>query len=98
MDKLTLVTIWTPSWRLLMPLLAHFGFVILMWLLRLLAKFMKSVGVSTLVFELALSGLHEVSTKFRLVVEAEVLDISDHLCPRAEIHLLFDSLLALLEH
>mmetsp|Transcript_14516 Transcript_14516/g.24779 ORF Transcript_14516/g.24779 Transcript_14516/m.24779 type:complete len:296 (-) Transcript_14516:212-1099(-) len=73
------------------PLLAHFGLVVLVEAAGLAVELGVSVGVGTVLGELALARLHPVSAHLCFVVDPEVLYVPDHFGARGEIHLLFGS-------
>lgn len=63
-DELALVSIGALPGRLLVPLFAHFSLIVLVELLwsRLHYQFRVTMGVGTLLIELANSGFHEIPT------------------------------------
>ena len=92
-DKLALITVGTLPWRLFMPLLAHLGLVVLVealwrWLNN---KFVVTVSISAIVIELAETSLHEVPAQLCLVIQFEVLNVSQHLLSGLKVHLLLFS-------
>lgn len=70
-----------------MPLFAHFCFVVFIHRDGLHNEFVVAVRVAALVLELALTGTHKVAAQLRLVVDAEVLNVLEHLLARSEVHL-----------
>ena len=90
MDELALLAISAESRRLLMPLLAHLGLVVLVEALwrRLHDELAVAVSVGAVFIEFASARIHEISAQLRLVIELEVLDVPQHLLSRLEMHLL----------
>jgi hypothetical protein len=85
--ELALFTIGTLSWGLYMPLFAHLGFIVLVnFLLHI--QLAQTVGIGTLVVELAVTLLHVILAQLRLVVDAEVLNVLHHFFPGTKLDLL----------
>ena len=76
-DELALLTISAEPWRLLMPLLAHFGLIVLVEALWrwLEVQLVVAVSVGAILVELARPAFHKVSAQLSLVIELEVLNI-----------------------
>lgn len=89
-DELAFVAISAESWRLLMPLLAHFGLVVFVEALRrrLHDELAVAVSVGAVIIEFAIARIHEISAQLCLVIELEVLDVAQHLLSRLKMHLL----------
>lgn len=78
-DELTFLTISAVAWGCLVPLLAHFGLIILMWSDIPLVQFVETMCVSAVLIKLTVPELSPVLAHLRLVVDSEVLDIPEHL-------------------
>lgn len=94
-DELALVTVSTFSRGVNVPLLAHFGLVVLVEVALFDDQLHVAMSVGALSLELAAARLHEVLAQLRLVVDAKVFNILDHFLPRCEVHLFLLSLLLL---
>ena len=92
-NELALVSIGALSRSLLVPLLAHLGFVVLVEALWrwLEVEFAVSMRVGAILIELARPALHEVPAQLSLVIQLEVLNVSQLLLTRLKIHLLLFS-------
>ena len=90
MDELALFAVGAHSGCLLMPLLAHLGLVVFIEALGrgLDDQLSIAVSVSTILIEFTWTTFHEIPTQLRLVIELEVLDVSQHLLARLKMHLL----------
>mmetsp|Transcript_38816 Transcript_38816/g.59015 ORF Transcript_38816/g.59015 Transcript_38816/m.59015 type:complete len:244 (-) Transcript_38816:261-992(-) len=87
-DELALFAIAALVGSVFVPVLAHLSLVVLVQGRRFLLELIIAVSVSALGAELAGLGVLPVAAEFGLVVDAEVLNVPDHLLLRAENNLL----------
>lgn len=96
MNKLAFISISALPRSSLVPLLAHFSFIIFILITTisvLVYQLMMSMSITAIQSEITNSCLHELSTKDSLKIDSEIFNILQHLLARAEVHLLLLTLL-----
>ena len=86
--ELAFITIGTFSRRSLVPLLAHFSFVILVVTARAAGQLVMSMCIAAFALELAVARLQPIATELGFVVHAKIFNILKHLFTRSKHHLL----------
>ena len=92
MDELALIAVGADARGGLVPLLAHFGLVILVDVPRPLIKLVVAMGIGALLAKLAVAEIYPVLAKFGLIVDFKVGNVSHHFLTRTEVHLLLFTL------